>query len=272
MRFGKTKRRWNTVGGCVRGASHIRKDMPCQDALRVESTKHYLIVGMSDGHGSSACPYSDEGAKAAVDTACDVFSGIFDGKSDPFLTISSNKDIWLPKQIEKKWKSAVAVVHEAHNREDNFSYELYGATLLTLVIADNFAFALQLGDGDILSIEAAGDNDVNVDWIIPPDGNLGPETNSLCQEKCWQYMKTKMIHLPEDYSAPGDGFMFMLSTDGYTNSFYNNEGFKKAGADFYKLWQDEGLNYIAENIDAWLEESSAQGSGDDISLALVVNE
>ena len=66
--------------------------------------------------------------------------------------------------------------------------------------------------------------------------------------------------------------MFLLSTDGYSNSFYNNEGFKKAGADFYKLWHDEGKDYVENNIGGWLSESSAQGSGDDITLALLVEE
>lgn len=234
--------------------------MPCQDALRVERAKDCHIVAISDGHGSASCPYSDEGARVAVDTACAVFASIIN-KGDPFTTISSNKDIWLPKQIEQKWKSTVSDLHAVKGREEEFSYELYGATLLAMVVSDDFVFALQLGDGDILSVNEG------VDWFIPPDGGLGPETNSLCQDDCWQYMKTRIIPLPPGEAGP----MFMLSTDGYANSFSSDSGFKQAGSDFYGLWKDEGPGYIEENLNGWLMESSAQGSGDDIALALILD-
>ena len=271
MTSGKEKfRHWHIVGGCVRGASHIRSDMPCQDALRIDADRDYCIVSISDGHGSTKCPYSDEGAKAAVDTACAVFRSILDSKGDPFHTISSNKDIWLPKQIEQHWKNAVQEIHKKQAREDMFSYELYGATLLTLIATGDFVFALQVGDGDILSIEAAeegSDETLRVDWVIPADGQLGPETNSLCQDDCWQYMKTRLIPLAPEATAP----MFFMSTDGYANSFSNDQGFKQAGADFYRLWHDEGPAYIEDNLDGWLMESSAQGSGDDIAAALLIS-
>ena len=268
MKFGK--RLWTAVGGCVRGANHIRNNMPCQDALRIEKTEHFYIVNVSDGHGSAGCPYSDEGAQAAVDAAYAVFTSVFAGKGDHFHTISSNKDIWLPKQIEQYWKNAILAIHKEKGREEysqeNFPYELYGATLLSLIAADNFIFALQLGDGDILSAMPVS-NEVNVDWVIPPDDSLGPETNSLCQNNCWQYMKTRLIPILPNDKAP----MFMLSTDGYANSFYNNDGFKQAGADFYNLLCEHGLSHIEENIESWLMESSAKGSGDDITVAIILN-
>lgn len=290
-------RNWQTVGGCVQGASHIRNAKPCQDALRIDNKLPLHIISLSDGHGSAACPYSDEGAKVAVDTAFFVFSSIFKGK-DPYHTISTNKDIWLPKQIEQHWKNTIKGLHQVKGRDlppdgEEFPYELYGATLLTMVLTDDFVFALQLGDGDILSIEELDEfedsqnvlnenarnknaEDENfeetrkfhIDWVIPPDDSLGPETNSLCQTDCWQHMKTRIIHLEPGKRSP----VFLLSTDGYANSFYNNDGFKKAGADFYKLWHDEGKDYIESNIGGWLSESSAQGSGDDITLAIVVEE
>ena len=282
-------RTWAVTGACVRGASHIKNDLPCQDALRIENIGAYRIIALSDGHGSASCPYSDEGSQAAVDAVYAIFGSIIMGKGDPYHTIAANKDIWLPKQIEQHWKSAVQTIHQ--NKEQglnmpDFSHELYGATLLTLIAAEDFIFALQLGDGDILSIQIADgageadgadganqadeaqQNNLQVDWVLPPSDTLGPETNSLCQEDCWQYMKTRIIPLAAGEKAP----MFFLSTDGYANSFSNDEGFKKAGADFYELWNNKGLMYIKDNLESWLIESSVQGSGDDITAALVLGE
>ena len=79
-------------------------------------------------------------------------------------------------------------------------------------------------------------------------------------------MQTKLVRLGKSEKP----LMFFLSTDGYANSFSTTEGFKKAGADFYELWQEKGKEYIEENIDGWLMESSAQGSGDDITVGILV--
>lgn len=272
------RRRWITTGGCVQGASHIRNGQPCQDALSIKSNKNYHVISVSDGHGSAQCPFSDDGAQAAVEVAYFVFDSIFKSK-DPFNTFVVNKDIWIPKQIEQHWKNTVALLHGT--RPVPFSYELYGATLLTLAITDDFVFALQLGDGDILAIEPVSTGnemkngqlqsgllqkeEIQVDWIIPPEIRIGSETESLCQTDAWQYMKARIIPLGPEDTAP----MFLLSTDGYANSFNSNEGFKKAGADFYNLWKEEGLSFIEDNLEGWLMESSAQGSGDDIAVALI---
>ena len=64
--------------------------------------------------------------------------------------------------------------------------------------------------------------------------------------------------------------MFLVSTDGYSNSFTDKSGFLKAGEDFFKLCNEKGLGYIENSLEDWLNVSSDKGSGDDISLALVV--
>jgi len=267
---GKVSYQWRALGCTVRGASHIKNDKPNQDAMHIEKKDIdkngcYIVASLSDGHGSTQCPYSDEGALAAVHTACEVFASIFEssGKNGTaFNTIKANKDIWLPKQIEKQWKARVREIHAEKGRSlpDDFPYTLYGATLLTLLVTDDFIFALQLGDGDILTIDREIDK---IEWLIPPTETLGNETDSLCQENCWKYMKTHLISIPKN--SP----MFLLSTDGYYNSFSTTDGFKKAGVDICNMWHDKGTDFIKEHLEDWLVHSSANGSGDDISMALV---
>ncbi|MCL2015892.1 MAG: protein phosphatase 2C domain-containing protein [Defluviitaleaceae bacterium] len=261
------KRKWAAVGARVRGAMHIKNNVPCQDAIAIQNTDKYSIVAISDGHGSSSCPHSDEGANIAVQTAITIFGDIFN-KPDPLNTLVANKDVWLPKQIEQHWKSNIYENHGQQGRaENNFSYELYGATLIVVVAAFNFIFALQIGDGDILTVE-----EKSTEWLIAPDEILGPETNSLCQDECWQYMRTRTIPLEnletmdENENLP----MLLICTDGYTNSFYRDKDFIKAGSDFYSLVQKDGLDYVVANLEDWLNVSSQKGSGDDISLAIIV--
>jgi hypothetical protein len=126
----------------------------------------------------------------------------------------------------------------------------------------SFVFALQVGDGDILTISPQA----SPTWLIAPIESVGSETESLCMDKAWQYVRTHILPLG-DMQRP---VMFLLSTDGYANSFTENAGFLKAGQDIYNLWREEGADYIKMHLRDWLLESTAKGSGDDITVVLAV--
>lgn len=253
---------WNAVGGVVAGAIHLRKDKPCQDALHIQTHKNYTIACVADGHGSAACPHSDEGSKAAVKVASELLASILN-KDLEASTMSAHKDIWLPKQIETKWKDEVKKIHAIKEREliDPFPYTLYGTTLLALAATESFVFAMQIGDGDILMV----DDTSTARPVLATEEKVGEDTESLCQDDAWQYVRTQIIPWNTSTGSP----MFLISTDGYANSFTGFSGFAKAGADFLGLWQDEGHEYISQNIEEWLRLSSDKGSGDDIAIALI---
>jgi hypothetical protein len=259
MKYGS----WTVTGAIVQGATHIRQDKPCQDALflqQPEGERRYALACVADGHGSDRCPYSDEGAKAAVGAASAVLFELMENE-DPYAVFSAHKDIRLPRQIEAKWKEAV---REIHADALPFSYELYGTTLLALVAAPGFLFAMQIGDGDIVAIDPDG----SARWLLPPDDHqpLGNETESLCMDSSWKYIRTQLIPTGENATDP---LMILLSTDGYANSFVDNAGFLKAGADIHRLWRENGREYIEENLPDWLALTSRDGSGDDIAIAVL---
>ena len=106
------------------------------------------------------------------------------------------------------------------------------------------------------------------DWIIPPVESTGSETYSLCMDNCWQYIRTRIIPVTDTVGPP----MFLLSTDGYANSFTESAGFLQAGKDIYHLWQEEGAEYINLHLNGWLQRSTEEGSGDDITVALVMRQ
>lgn len=253
------KRDFHAIGSKVTGATHLRQESGCQDALYVSPAgRDFAIACVADGHGSSACPHSADGAKAAVALAGELLESILDD-------ISAHKDIWLPKQIETKWKEAVRAVHEETEREitDPFPYVQYGTTLLALAAWGGFVFVLQIGDGNILMIDSKGNSRPILDTE-----RVGEDTESLCLEDAWKYIRTQIIPLDPEEEA----YMFMISTDGYANSFADGAGFIKAGADYFNLWREEGLSVIEGELEGWLRKSSDKGSGDDIALALVVAE
>ena len=59
--------------GIVKGATHVRNQMPCQDNKKiVEISDQIAIVAVADGHGSSKCPRSDRGSQIAVNSFYEV--------------------------------------------------------------------------------------------------------------------------------------------------------------------------------------------------------
>ena len=258
-------KRWAAAGAVVQGALHIRNDKPCQDALIIPKSEDgsFAIACVADGHGSASCPYSDEGALEAVRLVSKLLKDIMEqGIQEAHSTLTACKDIRLPKQIETMWNRLTETLHENKGRTEGYSSTLYGTTLLAALATDDFLFALQIGDGDILLV----DTDGLARHVFPDYVHIGEDTESLCMKDSWQYIKTTLI--PWDVS--GGSPMVMLSTDGYANSFVDGAGLLKAGADFYSIWQNDGLEPINENLSDWLRESSDKGSGDDISLALIV--
>lgn len=67
--------RWRCIGHSARGSSHVRSDLPNQDAIEFfpESGRGLpLILAIADGHGSAKSFRSDIGSRIAVQTATRV--------------------------------------------------------------------------------------------------------------------------------------------------------------------------------------------------------
>jgi serine/threonine protein phosphatase PrpC len=280
---------WKVLGESVRGASHIRNDLPNQDAIKI--CEHPLILAVADGHGSTKCPHSDLGAQFAVNTAIETIKqALTSGVS--FLSSEDNLKELVPKNIHKLWKSKVDEhleknpVSETKNKEcaeidlsteveNNKSYENnsptdtpqtnknvylpFGATLLILCITEKFAFFWQIGDGDIVIIQSDG---ILAKPIPIDDRLLGNETTSLCRTKAWQDFRSYFMPIINPPKA------IFLVTDGYKNSFKEPEGFDKALEDIYSFIQMDGEDSVKANLADWLNEASQSGSGDDITLVV----
>ena len=254
--------KWSAIGDVVTGASHIRQGTVCQDALAIHTDETgFVVAAVADGHGSRACPYSDEGAHLAVQAAIRLLGSILmqDLKGAQF-TFATNKDDRIPKQLEIMWKESVKERHTSKGRGETDSlFVMYGSTLNAVAATDDFVFFVKIGDGDILMMSEDGPVQV-----LPTADRLGEDTESLCMDGAWKYVRTQIMQMKDDREL-----MLVLASDGYSNSFTETGGFLKAGMDFFRLSSQEGLGSIKKSLSDWLRQSSDVGSGDDISLALV---
>lgn len=278
--------RWRVIGQSVRGASHVRMELPNQDAIywQPESeTGPPLILAVSDGHGSAKCFRSDAGSRLAVNTAIEVLQEFLASLSE--LTGPSAVKRWtkdnLPREIVHRWRDAVAddlsddpfTSAEMDQLEAQKSVGrrreavlnpiiAYGATLLTVLVTETFILYLQLGDGDILTVSKTGEVSRPP---LPADERLfANETTSLCSRDSWRDFRSYFQVITGPPPA-----LILASTDGYANSFSDEAGFLQVGADILKMLRSDGLDTVNEEMKTWLTEVSQKGSGDDITLGIL---
>lgn len=259
-------------GASVQGASHVRSGRECQDSLKkVVLDSGAVILAVADGHGSDSCPYSKTGSFTAVNVFCKILGDYletYDGQPEMLFTLLKREgDTKIAQEIDVEWKRRILRFHAKSKREMPLDadgekdrdavYRLYGSTLLGLVLTKGFLFAFQLGDGDIVKVSESG-----VYSVIEADKILGTETHSLSKAESWKKAVTLIRKREESEKKP---VMYMLSSDGLSNSYKNEEEFRKTCADYYALLGEHGVKAVSGQLKTWLQETSELGCGDDIT-------
>jgi len=245
------------------------------------ATPAIAIAAVSDGHGGARHFRSQIGSSLAVSTAVDVLQGFLSRHAlDAGAEEIGAADIQdLQRKLVDHWTAAVSADLDNHPLTGEELAELekgdgaesrtavetlpllaYGATLLAAAAIDSLILYLQLGDGEILCVDAKGETI----RPLPADARLlGNQTTSLCQPEAWQEFRAAW------FAAPDLPALVLLSTDGYANSFRSDGDFLKIGSDYLDIIRDQGIATLAEELPGILKEATEQGSGDDITLAIL---
>ena len=261
---------WQIVDESIKSVNHPQN----QDGRRyyISKDKMQVIVAVADGHGSKKCFRSDVGSKIAVVVLRQFLFKHLNRKTfDNWQSHFYGGYPAMAKKIHQQWLEKV----KNHLESCPFTLEeqlidpmvlnnptiSYGTTLLGMLITPNYIIYLQLGDGDILAV-----NDNAVKHPIEKDENLiANDTYSLCDTEAYVHFK---FHYQSISGNSPD--LIQLSTDGYSNSFPNDNEFQKTAIDYYNLYREEGIDFIKKNITEWLTETTVKGSGDDLTAIIVI--
>ena len=271
-------------GKSVKGATHEKNGLPLQDNCKIEEISDKItIIAVADGHGSSKCSRSDRGSLIAVNTFCTVMKNYLlnygkekDGLTNLVTFLNREGDMRFAQDICEEWQARVKQSYyknKAENqaedktdKDDNGNtdwkkvYLLYGTTLLGMLITDTFVFSFQIGDGDINYI--TGDE---ISPLVEPEKFLGTETHSLSKLDAW---RKAVASVRRKNAADDVPYLYMLSTDGFSNSFVNEEEFHKTCREYYKMIGEHGYEAVGDNLEKWLKETSELGCGDDITVVM----
>jgi serine/threonine protein phosphatase PrpC len=272
------------VGASVCGVSHTRDGLPNQDALAISHAaaheRRCVVAAVADGHGGPRHFRSATGARFAVDAATDTLRGF----AAEWEAASPEKQqqlasTTLPEAIVADWSARVRRHLEAQPIQDAEWATLeshagvagrehveaepafaYGATLIAALVTSRHILLLQVGDGDAMLVAPDGKA-----WHpIPKDARLtGEFTTSICRSNAEQDFRHAIV------TADGTASLLMLATDGYSNSFRTDADFLQVGTDVLQMVRQDGVRGVEQQLPRILADASANGSGDDITVALI---
>lgn len=265
--------------GIVKGATHVRNQMPCQDNKKIiKISDEITIIALADGHGSSKCPRSDRGSMIAVNSFYHIMKKYLEiyGKDEEDIThlmtfLNREGDVRFAQDVCEEWQARVKQsfyknkVEGMTNEDGSIKwpsvFSLYGTTLLGMLITDSFVFSFQIGDGDISAVTKD-----EVEPLVEPEKFLGTETHSLSKPDAWRKAVTS-VHRLEAESR--ESYMYILSTDGFANSYTSDKEYQKTCRDYLQMIRKYGIDVVQKNLKKWLTETSELGCGDDITVVMV---
>lgn len=265
--------------GIVKGATHVRNQMPCQDNKKIiKISDEITIIALADGHGSSKCPRSDRGSMIAVNSFYHIMKKYLEiyGEDEEDIThlmtfLNREGDIRFAQDVCEEWQARVKQsfyknkVEGMTNEDGSIKwpsvFSLYGTTLLGMLITDSFVFSFQIGDGDISAVTKD-----EVEPLVEPEKFLGTETHSLSKPDAWRKAVTS-VHRLETESR--ESYMYILSTDGFANSYTSDKEYQKTCRDYLQMIRKYGIDVVQKNLKKWLTETSELGCGDDITVVMV---
>lgn len=148
---------WQIIGASVKGSSHYRTGLPCQDFHDHEILDNFAVASVADGLGSAQ--KSDEGSKIAVRTSIEYIKSYIQNHEKD----NCNETDWniavLNAFIEARKK--LSEIAQAYN----LPVKYFATTLLIALMTPNLVITGHIGDGAII----ARFNDTSIRTISAPE-------------------------------------------------------------------------------------------------------
>lgn len=268
------------------GAMHVINGTVCQDCSLCADKDRYSFASVADGHGSPQYLRTNIGSRFAVECALrgvEEFMDIVDGVEN-ILTSKKRRR----KLFEQLWRNIVGMWYESiekHYLENPFTEEelnslppelemyreyyaegnflmAYGTTLIFFVSSEEFAFGIQIGDGKCVIVAEDGSAYAPIADDPRCYDNV---TTSMCQNDA---MALERICYFEKGAVPPAVF---LGTDGIDKSCWNEDQLYDLYREFAISFADMGFESAVRQIGEFLPQITTNGSGDDVSIAGIVN-
>lgn len=249
---------WNAVGASVRGTSHLKTALPCQDACAYMTLPSGIwIAAVSDGAGSAA--RADLGAQQAVNQA--------------IYALRSHLEREIPES-DQEWFDLLANAFE-HTRASVLDLPAmeggdtrdYACTLTLVIASPEWLVTGQIGDGLVVAEDENGVLHVAAE---PQRGEYADATFFLTQQEAPELFSGRVRRLGQDL-PPVSALAVM--TDGLIHLAIDRTTKTPHGPFFRPLMRvpsalDSSENALAGLIDFLTSERINQRTTDDKTLVL----
>lgn len=268
------------------GYNHIKVDKVCEDASGYYSDDSVCICVIADGHGSDNYPRTDRGAKIAVDSAITCVRDFVKVANATDVLCDSDNDyavlLQLAKSILMKWHEAVNSDYEldpfteedlkgvSEKYKEKYTSEdvrvkkiekAYGCTLIMYVVTEAYSFGMQIGDGKCVLVNREGTFSEPIPWDENCQLNV---TTSICDDDAIQEFRFFVSN-----EKPAAVF---CGSDGIDDSYTNEEELHALYRSILKIFIEHGNEVGKKEIEEYLPTLTKKGSGDDVSIALLIDE
>lgn len=268
------------------GYNHTKINKVCEDASDFYDDEKMHICVVADGHGSDNYPRTEFGSKFAVDAAIkNVIEFVNTAEKSQVINDAENnfeRMNQLAKSILRSWYESVEEDYNkkpftekelekvsdkyknrylSENIEERKVEKAYGCTLIIYVITDDYSFGMQIGDGKCVLIDENGQFLEPIPWDDDCQLNV---TTSICDDDAIDefrfYISDKM---------PTAVF---VGSDGIDDSYANEEELYALYRSILKIFIEHGDEVGKSEIREYLPVLTKRGSGDDVSMGLIINQ
>lgn len=262
----------------TQGASHIKKNKECQDASESYFDENCAIAIVCDGHGGDDYVRSANGSAFACAAAKNSILTFIENVDKDDLTRHHNQLIHnLNASIISAWNEAVyahyaehpfteaeiAVLSERAKRkylQEKRIESAYGTTLIAVACTKDYWFGIHIGDGKCVAVNPEGKFVQPIPWDEKCFLNA---TTSICDTDALNRFRSFYSEkLPVAVFVGSDGIDDCFSSEHQLNNLYKTVLYSFATSDF-----DAAVNDLRD----YLPRLSAKGSGDDVSVAAVLD-
>ena len=265
------------------GSNHIRMNKICEDASASYDDNNLHIIAVADGHGSDNYPRTERGSKFAVEAALSCVKE-FVKYAQPnellndkkyYLLNQLSKSILLTwhNLVEKDFEANPFTEEEMRNVSEKYKKrylkddflegyfkKAYGTTLIMFAITREYSFGIHIGDGKYVVIGDDGTFEEPIPWDDDCEMNV---TTSICDDDAIN--KFRYYVTDKKMSA------VFCSSDGIEDSYPTVSEIYALYRSILKIFLEHGKDTLINEIREYLPTLTKHGSGDDVSIALIIN-
>ncbi len=192
-------KQWKTAGVYLKGKSHIKSEIPCQDRVYSLSKGNTYVIALSDGAGSRK--HSQYGAEISTKIICKLLTKKFN------QLYSQNTD-----KIAQSLMNTILkyIIYKA--KQMNSSINDFASTLLFVAVKDSNYIMGHIGDGVIGRI-----NNDGIEVLSHPDnGEYANQTYFITNPSTIDHFRINKGNI-------GNTTGFVLMSDGTSESLYDKK-------------------------------------------------